>query len=233
MPNSLPAFTSRQSRAELLLALLWLPIHLFGLPFLLVRLFPARDAAWLNFAVYAVGAVYMLGTQFRFLRREFDPLCERFASVLFEVLISYGAMMLFNLAVAGLLSLAVETIDNPNNAELVEMAKGSRGVVAAVAVYLAPIVEELMFRAGIFGALRHRNRILAYVVGIALFALYHVWGYALSDPAVWLYALQYLPISFLLCRIYERTDTVWGSILLHMLVNTVALHALELVEELL
>ena len=233
MERKLPEFTSRQSRAEWILALLWLPLHLFGLPLLLLRLFPTLDAAWLNFYVYLVGAVFMLGTQFRFLRRDFDPLCERFGSVLLEVIISYGAMMLFNMVVTGLLSLALETIDNPNNAQLTDLARVNRGTVAAVAVYLAPIVEELIFRAGVFGALRHKNRVLGYVVSIALFAVYHIWGYALSDPIAWLYALQYLPISFLLCRIYERTNTIWSSILLHMLVNTVALHALELVERLL
>ena len=233
MERKLPEFTSRQSRAEWILALLWLPLHLFGLPFLLLRLFPALDAAWLNFYAYLVGAVFMLGTQFCFLRRDFDPLCERFGSVLLEVIISYGAMMLFNMVVTGLLSLALETIDNPNNAQLTDLSRVNRGTVAAVAVYLAPIVEELIFRAGVFGALRHKNRVLGYVVSIALFAVYHIWGYALSDPVAWLYALQYLPISFLLCRIYERTNTIWSSILLHMLVNTVALHALELVERLL
>lgn len=233
MERKLPEFTSRQSRAEWILALLWLPLHLFGLPFLLLRLFPALDAAWLNFYAYLVGAVFMLGTQFRFLRRDFDPLCERFGSVLLEVIISYGAMMLFNMVVTGLLSLALETIDNPNNAQLTDLSRVNRGTVAAVAVYLAPIVEELIFRAGVFGALRHKNRVLGYVVSIGLFAVYHIWGYALSDPIAWLYALQYLPISFLLCRIYERTNTIWSSILLHMLVNTVALHALELVERLL
>ena len=233
MERKLPEFTSRQSRAEWILALLWLPLHLFGLPLLLLRLFPALDAAWLNFYVYLVGAVFMLGTQFRFLRRDFDPLCERFGSVLLEVIISYGAMMLFNMVVTGLLTLAIEQIDNPNNAQLTDLARVNRGTVAAVAVYLAPIVEELIFRAGLFGALRHKNRVLGYVVSIALFAVYHIWGYALSDPIAWLYALQYLPISFLLCRIYERTNTIWSSILLHMLVNTVALHALELVERLL
>ena len=233
MERKLPEFTSRQSRAEWILALLWLPLHLFGLPFLLLRLFPTLDAAWLNFYTYLVGAVFMLGTQFRFLRRDFDPLCERFGSVLLEVIISYGAMMLFNMVVTGLLTLAIEQIDNPNNAQLTDLARVNRGTVAAVAVYLAPIVEELIFRAGVFGALRHKNRVLGYVVSIALFAVYHIWGYALSDPIAWLYALQYLPISFLLCRIYERTNTIWSSILLHMLVNTVALHALELVERLL
>ena len=48
-----------------------------------------------------------------------------------------------------------------------------------------------------------------------------------------LYALQYVPISYLLCRCYERTNSVWGNILLHMLVNFISLKALLLLEQLL
>ena len=105
--------------------------------------------------------------------------------------------------------------------------------MAALAVFLAPIVEELMFRAGLFGGLRRFGRLPAYLICMLLFSLYHVWGFALSDPAAWIYALQYLPVTYLLCRIYERTNSIWGSILLHMVINYIALNALTMLEKLL
>ena len=228
-----PPFTSGQSIPERILALCWLPIHLFLLPRAILYFSPALDVSWLNIAVYASGAVYMLLTQFRFLRRDFDPLCDRPGQMLLEILVSYGAMLLFNMAISGILLLLIEDLDNPNNAAVIDMAQTSGGPVAALAVFLAPIVEELMFRAGIFGGLRKINRLLAYLVCLLLFSLYHVWGYALSDPAAWIYALQYLPVTFLLCRIYERTNSIWGCILLHMFINFVALNALTLLEKLL
>ena len=226
-------FTSRQSTAERILALVCLPIHLYLLPQAICRFFPTIDTSWLNVAVYAIGAVYMLLTQFRFLRRDFDPLCDRPGYMLLEILLSYGAMLLFNMAISGILLLLIEDVDNPNNAAVIDMAQTSSGPVAALAVFLAPIVEELVFRAGIFGGLRRVNRLLAYLTCILLFSLYHVWGYAISDPAAWVYALQYLPVTFLLCRIYERTNSIWGSILFHMFVNFIALNALTMLEKLL
>ena len=45
--------------------------------------------------------------------------------------------------------------------------------------------------------------------------------------------LQYLPAGFLLCRCYERTNSVWCSIFFHMLVNLVSLRLLMLIEQLL
>lgn len=228
-----PPFTGRQSRVERILALVWIPIHLFLLPRLTVLVFPAIGDSWLNIAVYGTGAVYMLVTQFRFLRRDFDPLCDRPGYVLLEILVSYGAMLLFNMAVSGLLLLVSHSLDNPNNAAVISMAQTQSGPIAAMAVFLAPIVEELMFRAGVFGGLRGINRVLAYLVCMLLFSVYHVWGYALNDPMAWIYAVQYLPVGYLLCRIYERTDSIWSSILLHMFINFVALNALTALEKLL
>lgn len=227
------AFISRQSKWERILALCWIPVHLYLLPQAIWHFFPALETSWLNIAVYGTGVVYMLLTQFRFLRRDFDPLCDRPGYVLLEILVSYGAMLLLNMAVSGILLLVVDGLDNPNNAAVVDMAATSGGPVAALAVFLAPIVEEIMFRAGIFGGLRRFGRLPAYLVCMLLFSLYHVWGYALNDPEAWLYALQYLPVTFLLCRIYERTDSIWGSILFHMLINFIALNALTFLEKLL
>ena len=213
-------------------ALIIVALCCFLLPALLVRLFPTMDLTQLNLVVYCVGAAYMLLTQWRFLRRDFDPLCDRPGWILVNICVCYGAMLLFNMALVGLLSLMVDTANNPNNAAIMDMAGTDAGKVSALAVFLAPFVEELIFRGAVFGSLRHRSRILAYVVSILLFSAYHVWGFALNDPTIWIYVLQYVPVSYLLCRCYERTDTIWGSIFFHMLVNAISLRALTLLQEL-
>ena len=226
-------FTSAQSRWERVLALAWLPVHLFLLPMLAVRLLGDRmNQAELNLLVYGTGALYMLLTQWHFLRRDFDPLWDRPVRVLLEVLLCYGLMLLMNLVLNGLLIYLLPE-DNPNNSSVMDMALGDYGIVSALAIFLAPIVEELIFRAGIFGLVRQRSRWAAYAVSMLLFALYHVWAYALESPVYLLYILQYLPISYLLCRCYERTDSIWSSFFLHMLVNAVSIRALTILEELL
>ena len=101
------------------------------------------------------------------------------------------------------------------------------GKTAAAAVFLAPIAEEAMFRGGLFALLRRRSRLAAYGVSMLLFALYHVWSFALSDPTAWLYLLQYLPAAFLLAHIYEKTNSLWSAIFLHMTVNGLALLAIS------
>lgn len=123
--------------------------------------------------------------------------------------------------------------DNPNNAAVMDLVGRQTGKMSAAVIFLAPIVEEMLFRAGIFGTIRRKSRLLAYLVSIALFAIYHVWGYAVSDPVSWLYLIQYIPAGYVLCRCYEYGNSIWGSMFLHMLINFVSLQLLKLLEQLL
>ena len=236
-------FTSQMSRGQIAAALIYLPIHVVLLPWLVTALWGDRlNAAQLNFACYAAAIVYMLLFQWHFLRRDFDPLWERPMRIVLEVFACYGWMLLCNLVLnfaIGVVEAALTQAEpgfaaaNPNNNAVLQMANTDYGMVNALALFLAPIVEELIFRAAIFSLLYRRSRAAAYVVSILLFAVYHVWGYALSDPIIWLYLLQYLPVSYLLCRCYERCNSVWGSIFMHMLVNFISLRAAALLQELL
>lgn len=226
-------FSSRLSTPAAAAVLLWLPVHILGLPWLLYGVLGVTDEIQLNFLTYAVGAVYMLIVGFRFLRRDFDVLWEHPGRVFLQVIGCYAAMLLMNMALSGLLSLFVDAAENPNNEAVMDMVGSEYGKMSATAIFLAPIVEEMIFRAGLFGTLRRRSRLLAYLLSMAAFSIYHVWGYAMSDPTSWFYLLQYLPASYLLCRCYEYCDSIWGSMFFHMLTNYVSIQALSLLEELL
>ncbi len=237
MRRELPEFTSRLSRGETIAALLYLPVHLALLPLALVLAAPylGLGETDLNLILYAVGAVYMLLLLFKFLRRDFDPLMDRPGYCLMEIITNYALMYLANLVVASLLMVLLPQLaeDNPNNSAIMDMAGQNWGKMSAMAVFLAPIVEECMFRAGIFGTLRRYNRWAAYIAATLAFSAYHVYAYAVQDSIYWLYIIQYIPVSFLLCRVYERTNTIWSSIFFHMLVNWVSMNALQMLEELL
>ena len=223
-------FTSRMSKWELIAALLYLPLHVWLLPRLLTVIPAAAELSDLNvnMLVYGIGTGYMLLVLGGFFRREFDPLCDYPVYCVFQIVLSYGMMLAFNM----LLGLAMTLIlpadqANPNNAAVMELAGEEFGKTAAIAVFLAPLVEEPIFRGSIFGLIRRTNRNAAYAVSMLLFALYHVWGYALQDPIYWVYLLQYLPVSWLLCRCYERCNSIWGSIFLHMMINGISIRVLS------
>lgn len=218
-----PPFTSTLTKKEYIAALVYLPVHIIGVPALVAALlFGVTDTMLLNLVSYSFGALYMLVFLGRFLRRDFDPLCDAPVKFIVEIGVSYGIYYLANIAVA-LLLIAIGSVDNPNNGAITNMAIESGRQMTIMTVVMAPILEELMFRAGIFGLLRKYSRVAAYAVSMLLFSVYHIWGYAISDAGYWIYVIQYLPVSFLLCRIYERCNSIWGSIGLHMLVNAVSM----------
>lgn len=231
--NDLP-FTSTMSLRERAAAIGYIPVHVYLLPLLLAKSLGDRlpSALSLNVVCYSIAAAFLLLCLWRFYRREFDALCDFGPGVLLDVAKSYGMLLVCNLAV-GVFLILLGQKSNPNNSEIFSLAGQDLGMTAAVAVFLAPLAEEAMFRGGVFGLLRPRSRAAAYLVSMLLFALYHVWSYALADPTAWIYLLQYLPAGFLLARVYEKTNSLWASIFLHMTVNGVSMLLISSMGELL
>ena len=81
---------SAMSRWETAAALCWIPIHVVGLPLLLAYLRPGISAADLNFWVYVIGTAYLGSFCIRFLRRDFDPLCDNLPRILIQILVFYS-----------------------------------------------------------------------------------------------------------------------------------------------
>lgn len=224
-----PPFTSRLTVPETILCLLALPMHIWILPRLLTSfvLSGQLTESTGNFLVYSIGAVYMMIVLGRFFRRDYDMLCDRFLFCLHEVIVGYGFYFCCNMIIGPLLySLVGDPAGNPNTAAVAGLAQINRGQITAMAVILAPILEEGIFRAGIFGFFHRYNRAAAYVASMLIFAVYHVWSFAVQDPKYWLYLIQYLPISYMICRGYERSSSIWTPVMLHALVNGISLSVL-------
>lgn len=91
-------------------------------------------------------------------------------------------------------------------------------VIAVLVAYAAPVVEELLFRGLMFGSLRSRLGVLpaAAITGV-LFGGAHAAG---SPPAF------LLPLAFLgfgLCLLYHRTGSLYPSMAVHAINNSVAI----------
>jgi hypothetical protein len=223
--------TNELTKKERIALLVYFPVHLLLLPLLLGLLYRRGmlSESLANFAVYATGALYMFIVLGRFLRREFDPFCDKFLPCVLQIGGSYLAILAFNALFSVLLMLLTGKLEagNPNNETIFDLAEESPGAIRAMGIFLAPVVEELLFRAGLFGTLRKKSRVLAYIVSILAFSVYHVWSYAIQEPRYALYVIQYIPVSWLLARCYEKTRTIWTPIFLHMVVNAVSIAAME------
>lgn len=227
-------FNSALSRKEAIAVLCYLPVHCFILPRILSLFYMhgVMEEAWANLLLYVIGGIYMTAVAWRFLRREFAPFIDNIMHCILQICLSYGLMLVMNMVVNSML-LKLTALDNPNNMAIMDVAAVEYGKMAIMAVFLAPLVEELLFRAGIFGLLRTKSHLLAYAVSILAFAVYHVWPYAIHEPQNWIFIVQYIPPSYLLCRCYEKCGSIWGNILLHMVINGISLKAMTMLQELL
>ena len=82
---------------------------------------------------------------------------------------------------------------------------------------VAPFVEELFFRGFVFPGLRKRwNWKIAAVISAGLFAMAHLLPTSI---------LPIFILGFIFAFLYQISGSIWPSIIMHMLTNTVALTA--------
>ena len=226
-------FVNHMSRTQTALGWCYLPIHIVVLPVLLglyAAVSPELGVTGVNLIYYGAGFVFALTVMLRFLRAGFDKLLDRPGRCLLAAVLALAAEYAMSMLVALLLLALLSAISNPNGAAAVDFAEQNYGAIKALGLFIGPVVEETLFRGVVFGSLCTRSRVLAYLVSTLLFGLYHVWQYALAyaDAALLLYAVQYVPISLALAWCYERTESVWPPVFVHMILNAVSLAALRL-----
>lgn len=217
------------------IGLIYLPVHIFGLP-LALGLLP-RGPAWLPTAAYYGTGLAVLAAAMRgYLKRQLAVLRRapgRAALAALRGLLLWLGLTLLLAAAAALLAAAGVPVpgqglpeSSPNNAEIQRLLAAAPGWTAFFALAGAPVVEETLFRGVLFGALRPRSRALAYGASALLFGVYHVWQYAAESPggaALLLWTAAYLPAGLALCRCMERSGTVWACVGMHAANNALAL----------
>ena len=232
-------FENRMSRTQTVLGWIYVAMHVAILPKLLdlyvaVSPRPITDAGY-NMLYYGVGIAFVLLVMLGFLRRDFDVLADNFRLCVFCIMLALIIQYAMSTAAALILMLLQsDTLENPNNANVMEMAQGNYGVIKALTIFIAPIVEEVLFRGVVFGSIRPKSRGWAYAVSVGLFAAYHVTSYFFLDGD-WrqlIYIIQYIPASVALAWAYEHSGSLWTVILYHMGNNALSFAVLNFAERL-
>lgn len=210
----------------------YLPVHVFVLPLTLGAALAAvrgelPSDVTCNVWYYLIGLVFTLIAMWGLLRRSYDTLSDGILRCIGILFAAYGLDVLLSLVLqlgAGFIG----ELPSPNNDAVTRLAAADHKRMIAVAVFMAPLVEECLFRGVLFGAIRPRSRFWAYVVSIALFSLYHVWQYVVmyGDPKLLLSALAYVPVSAALTFCYEQTRSIWPPVFFHMCINALSLAVL-------
>jgi CAAX protease family protein len=134
-----------------------------------------------------------------------------------------GAAALAYIIFAAVYSSLVQTHQKDITRDL-GFGHGNFGTVAAglLIIVAAPISEEIFFRGFLFGGFRKRLSFpIAALISGVIFGLFHYTG-ASSFTVV----PQLAFLGFALCCVYEETGSIYPTIALHMLNNTLAFIAL-------
>lgn len=230
------AATTRMDNTERIAGAIFFVVYLLVMPLLLERLFslaetllgvsiePSFRSALYYYFLFAVTLLifhrFLASTTSRF----FDDLQRSLATLFFSLLVFYGA----NELMYRVLSLFFANRPNLNDTVIAAQISAAPRTTALIVVFLAPFVEEVLFRGLVFGCLKDVSRAAAYVVSAALFSLLHVWTFALWqwDLTYLILTLQYLVPGLVFAWAFDRSGTLWTSILLHAAVNALALYVI-------
>lgn len=227
------------TRRESIAGWIYLPFYLFGLSLILGIVLAALgytelDAQLetrLNVLYGTINFVLVCLIFHRFLIRNLGNVARRFWGYVQAVILGYVLYFVGTTLVGMLITWLSPELVNHNNEAIASMAETDYHSMMIYTVALAPIVEETLFRGLIFSTLHRRSRIGAYLVATLSFAAIHVAAFLGTAPwtELALSFLQYLPAGIALGWSYERADSIWAPITVHVIVNAISMLMLPVI----
>ena len=210
-------------------------IYLVVLPFATASLFrlaerllavsisPSLQNAIYYYTLFVVTILIFHGFIGRTTRNFADNLGNACKAIVVGLIALYG----LNELMYRLTRLLVNNHTNLNDSTISAQIHDAPRVTLLIVIFLAPFVEEVLFRGLVFGNLKHKSRAVAYAVSCLLFALLHVWQFAVKrqDITYFLLMVQYLVPGLVLAWAYDHTGTLWNSVLLHAAANALSVWA--------
>ena len=228
--------TTYMTYGEQIAGVVFFVIYLLVLPFVTTPLFDLAErllavsisSAMRNmlyyYILFAVTVIIFHGFLARTSRHLVDNLGLACKSAAVGLVGLYG----LNELVYRLTNLVFTNHTNLNDTTISAQVNDAPHMTLLIVIFLAPFVEEVLFRGLVFGNLKSRSRALAYVVSCLLFALLHVWQFAVvkQDVTYFLLMIQYLVPGLVLAWAYDHSGTLWASIGLHAAVNALSVWAM-------
>lgn len=221
------------SSAETLSGIIYLAVQLFVLPNILYWVNgqmgnPMNDAE-VNFLFYFINFLAMLVIFHNFLGSSARQAVQHPIILLESVILGLVAYYVCAYCIGIIADLLLPSYANYNDEAIFEMSRGNSFLMLICTVILVPPFEECMYRGLIFRNLYSRNKVLAYIISIALFAMIHILGYLgrYSPLELLLAVLQYLPAGLCLAWSYAKADTIFAPIFMHAAINYITIRALR------
>ena len=220
-------------RAEKILGWLYMAFSVLLLPSVLLwfngKLSDPMNEGTLNFVFYLTNFLFILCIFHRFLRDSLVAAWRDIWNFIQAVVLGYVAYWAASKAMDLIMSYLLPGFSNVNDASIAAMAKANYTLMLIGVVFLVPLAEEVLYRGLIFRNLWQSSKAAAYLVSIAAFAAVHVLGYIGSEDIrrLLLCFIQYLPAGLCLAWTYTKADNIAAPMVVHAIVNAVAIGALR------
>ena len=225
--------TISMTRRETYYGFVWLLVQFFLLPPLISLAIPflpeGVNDAQLNFVYYTINFSAVCLIFRKFLWQNLERI-GMYPGYLFRVvLLGLARYIVLNSLVGSLLFRLDPGYLNANDSAIAVMVQSELNLIAIGTIALVPPAEECLFRGLIFSNLRKKSRLLAYLVSISAFSVIHIVGYlGVYTPMQLLISfLSYLPAGLCLSWAYEKADTIFAPILIHAVVNSIAIYGMR------
>ena len=150
--------------------------------------------------------------------REFKKFKTNFREC-FDTGLKYWFIGLIIMMASNVLIARFTPLQNSANETSVQMMIGASPLLMFItAGILAPIIEEITFRKAFRGIFKNKW-VFCFISGF-IFGLLHVIGNA-ATPYEYLYIIPYGSLGFFFAYSYEKTDTVFTSMMMHAIHNSV------------
>lgn len=183
---------------------------------------PARKNVICYFLNFAIVAFIFRG----FLVRNLQVALPRLFPTIYYAALGYLAQMAFGQLLSEFIWRIAPEFHNLNDHAITAQLEQDFIPLAFSSLVLVPVAEECFFRGLLFRGFWDRSAVGAWVLSAGLFAAIHVVGFlGTYEPLHLLLAfVQYLPAGIALCFAYQRSGTIISPILMHALVNAMALY---------
>lgn len=178
----------------------------------------------LQFLFYCFMIAVAIWLAYPLLKESFSSWRTNCLPILKLCLFLFVAYYISSIVVNFIVMMFSNTETSANQSEIIEAVSISPYVTMFSTLVYAPIVEELVFRGIFYRAIRpHFQWLTSAVISAFLFGFIHVFFSLLTGNfADLIYLLSYGLIGFYLALAYEKSDTIFASMIFHFINNAVA-----------
>lgn len=191
------------------------------------RFLTTDASALLNFMIYLImipGIIYFMKTD---LQIDWMDIKAKGKEIIIPIIIGYGLVWVGNFAssfISSYLSdlLKLDIGEAVNQQAIIGAVQSNLGFLMIIsAVFIGPVIEELIFRKALFGLIKKDT--VALIVSTLIFGLIHVVGEASIAEAI-VNGVSYFVMGFVFGYIYLKNDrNIWVPTIVHIINNGISI----------